>query len=100
MEQCKDPGHLYELRNHGGKGTQMLQFIKKEELDGELKTVAEGVSTEEVLMACADRLDFLFEKLPDYFTKAARWHIGQALGALQERTLERKKRGVEGTHKA
>lgn len=97
--EVKDPGHLYELKSTDGKTIQSLQFLKKEEKDGKLELVANGIQTEEVLLAICDRLDFLFEKLPDQFTKAARWHIGQSLHSLQERTMDRKKRNVEGTSK-
>lgn len=98
-----DPGHAYEIPNVGSEGMQTLQFIKKESLntDGtELKTIVEGTSTEKVLDVVAMRLKFLFEKLPDSYTKTARFHIGQAIFALGERTMDRKSRGVEGTLKA
>lgn len=98
--EAKTPGHLYELKNNSGKSTQTLQFLHKEEKNGKLVTVADGVTTEEVLGAVADRLNFLFDKLPDTYTKSARWHIGQAMGALADRTVDRKKRAVEGTNKA
>ncbi len=93
-------GHLFTLRNNSKEGGQQVQFMQKEVVDGEFKLVKDGVTNEEVLMMMCHRLDFLYEKLPDVFTRTARWHVGQAIGALGERTKERKGRGVEGMTQA
>lgn len=96
-----DKGHQYELKNVGGStGVQVLQFIRKDMKDGKLETTIEGTSTEEVLQVLVNRLESLQENLPDPFTRAARYFLGQALRSLEERTLDRKSRKVEGTMQA
>lgn len=93
-----DPGHVYEMHNHQSEESQRISFIKKEGNEGDLETVGEGTTTEEVLRVAADRLGFLYAKLPDRYTRGAKFLIGQALALLEERTSDRKYRGVEGTN--
>lgn len=95
-----DPGHRYRVHDVEADTSQEISFIKKEEQDGKLVKVGEGTTTEAVLNVVANRLKVLYERLPDPYTKAARYFIGQALGALTERTADRRERGVEGTRKA
>lgn len=100
--QVIDPGHEYELGNqsdHAAK-PQTLLFVKKEEKDGKLELVHDGTSTEQVIDVLIHRLQTLHDRLPDAYTKAARYFLGQAANALHERTADRKARDVEGTHKA
>lgn len=96
-----DQGHTYELENVEG-GTQTLQFIRKErgpagaEADT-LKTVINGVTTEEVITVLIDRLEFLHSRLPDDQTQAAITSLKAALDLLEARTKDRQARNVEGT---
>lgn len=96
------PGHKYLLDNFedNSEGTlkQSIQFIQKE---GEpLTTVHDGTTNEEVLMMLIDRLGVLMDKLPSRETSIAFTHLQEALMWLEKRTADRRKRGVEGTHKA
>jgi hypothetical protein len=99
-----DPGHTYELTNavdHTKNTT--LRFLKKEPKANnpdELKLIHDGITTEEVLGAVSDRVNHLHSMLPDEYTRTAIFHVGQAIAVLNERTNQRKKRGVEGTPKA
>jgi hypothetical protein len=91
------PGHQYYLNNFEGPGKQILNFIQKEERDGKFVTVNNGTTNEEVIEALLDRLDFLDTKAPHQENRIAIEHLKSALAALNRRTEERKKRGVEGT---
>lgn len=101
MMSVIDAGHRYDLHNVG-EGIQSLIFIKKEPVEGttELKTVQEGTTNEAVLQVLIHRLKCLQEKMPHYLNESAINHLEIALGRLEERTKERKMRGVEGTHQA
>lgn len=93
-----DPGHRYELESVDEGGSQMLQFIQKEERDGELVTIENGTTTEDVLAALIDRTKFLDEKVPSAENKVAIEHLEAALRALEARTADRTEREVEGTN--
>jgi hypothetical protein len=96
-----DPGHVYEVHNHESEESQTISFIKKEQAeDGSFAAVGQGTTNEELLRVLADRLSFLLKKLPDPYTKTAKYFVGQALALLEERTLDRKERKVEGTPNA
>lgn len=94
-----DPGHVYELDNLPAEhnSAARLVFLNKKEVDGELKLVHEGVTTEGVLNVVLDRLDYLENRLPSEFNRAAIAHVEQALKCLEARTADRQGRGVEGT---
>lgn len=97
-----DPGHEYELE--GFEGTpQVLTFIKKEPVpesaSGQLQTVYDGTTNEEVLKVLQHRLGILYEKFPSSETMTAIKALGIALYSLESRTRERITRGVEGKHK-
>lgn len=58
-----------------------------------------GAFVEDVIMAAIDRIDY-YQRSPfrsDYNGRA-RYHLARALAALNERTADREKRDVEGTH--
>lgn len=103
------PGHRYELENFENKGItgQTLQFIEKQPLfdceagkdpvpNGQLATVNDGTTNEEVLAVLLDRLNFLNSKFPCRENSVAITHIETALLWLNHRTASRVARGVEG----
>ena len=95
------PGHKYELANF--ERTQMpgqtLQFIEKSTFNtvGELRTVNDGTTNEEVLAMLIDRLKFLGALLPSRENSIAVTKCEEALLWLNKRTADRIQRGVEGT---
>ena len=99
-----EPGHKYELDNfeQGTEPNQTLQFIQKESKEGgdveagELETTVNGTTNEEVLAVLIDRTKFLNEKFPSNFNESALEGLNHALEAFNQRTRERKERGVEG----
>lgn len=98
------PGYVYEVDNFDQKDVegQHISFIHKEptsEADPTLVTIVDGTTNEEVLSVLIDRLDFLYNKLPDNFTMEAIANLNKARQQLEARTEDRKKRSVEGTHK-
>jgi hypothetical protein len=100
------PGHCYELANFEQdlpELNQRLQFIHKEqrpEVDPPVFfTVTDGTTNEEVLKVLIDRLQSLNAKLPNRQTSIAVTKCQEALMWLENRTAERKARGVEGTPK-
>lgn len=94
-----EPAYDYWLHNFESNECQTLLFIKKEEVDGELITVQEGTTNEEVLEVLIHRLKILMEKLPSRETALAITNAEQALMWLERRTKNREDQGVEGTHK-
>ena len=99
MFHVNDPGHEYEVHNVG-EGTQHIAFIKKEEVDGEFKTIQEGTTNEAVIEVLIHRIKFLNEKMACRENSLAITKLEEALHWLNARTAERKARGVEGTHQA
>ena len=95
-------GHLYELANFENKDApgQKLQFIQKVQSPsgptGQLDTVSDGTTNEEVLRVLINRLEFLESKFSCPENVAALCHLHDALYALQSRTYERQQRNVEG----
>lgn len=96
------PGHTYLLKNFENKETQAIQFIQKAPIKGtiDLEVVQEGTTNEEVLVMLIDRMKFL----QGVMTSRENTHVisllEKALMWLNKRTDDRKKRKVEGTHKA
>jgi hypothetical protein len=109
--QVVTPGHKYVLANLENPGSgQTIQFIHKEVEQSKIKTregapaappkfttVSDGTTNEEVLAMMLNRLQVLHNKLPSMHTVLAAHHVELALHLLNQRTLERKARGVEGT---
>lgn len=106
IDVADEPGsgganHLYLVTGyaskHGNGGATLIEFQ-----DGPINEVGVNGLTHEVLLAIvADRLRS-FQAGP-YACKAnacALTHIEEAQHWLQQRTIERMRRGVEGTHKA
>jgi len=99
-------GHRYELENFEDKEKtgQVIQFIQKEQdpigPTGQLKTVRDGTTNEEVIKMLVDRMNSLQAKFPCRENAIATTHLETALLWLEKRTADRKARGVEGQHKA
>lgn len=95
-------GHKYELTNfvrplaHG----QIIQFIEKAQdpngPTGQLVTINDGTTNEDVLKMLIDRMQSLYAKFPSEETACSIGHLKSALYAQQSRTYERQQRGVEG----
>ncbi len=98
------PGHRYLLDAFEQPGDpQVIQFIQKEpdpHGGDELITVNNGTTNEDLLRVLIDRLAFLHAKFPSKENEAASQHLNEALMWLEERTRQRKARGVEGKHLA
>lgn len=98
------PGHKYELENFERKDRpgQVIQFIEKAQSPGgptgQLDTVNDGTTNEEVLKMLIDRCQSLYDKFPSEETACSISHLKSALYAQQSRTYERQQRGVEGKH--
>lgn len=97
------PGHTYELDNFENKTRQgqVIQFIEKvpsEKVPGELITLNDGTTNEEVLKMLIDRMGFLQGKFPCRENALAITKMEEALMWLEKRTADRKNRGVEGKH--
>lgn len=97
-----DEGHKYEVENVDA-GSQELQFIKKaptSPTDETLETVTDGTTNEEVLAVLIDRIKYLNQKFPSRQNSIVITKLEEALMWLENRTAERKLRGVEGKHLA
>jgi hypothetical protein len=95
------PGHKYVLENFENKEAgQTIQFIEKTPTanPGELVTLNDGTTNEEVLKMLIDRMQSLYNKFPSEETLCSIGHLKSALYAQQSRTYERQQRGVEGKH--
>jgi hypothetical protein len=96
-------GHRYALDNfEGDDPRQILRFIRKEPVtkpDGtvEFRTVENGTTNEEVIRVLIDRIELLNAKASSPYNEKALAGLRLALEALEERTADRKKRGIEGT---
>lgn len=75
-------GHVYFLES-SNSALHTLSFLHKQEIDGELRTVSDGTTEEEVLFALIDRLQFLQKQLPCRDKKYALEDLEAALGWLK-----------------
>jgi hypothetical protein len=96
-------GHKYELENFEAKDKpgQIIQFIEKtpiSEGSGELRTVNDGTTNEELLRVLIDRMNTMQAKFPCRENAIATTHFETGLLWLEKRTADRKARGVEGKH--
>lgn len=93
-------GELLTKLNLQANGPQVIQFIEKGPtlIPGELKTINNGTTNEEVLKMLIDRMQSLYNKFPSEETWCSIGHLKTALYAQQSRTYERQQRGVEGKH--
>ena len=92
-------GHKYELDSFEGGLPQTIQFIEKvpvTEGSAELKTVNDGTTNEELLKVLIDRTKYLGGKFASRQNSIAITKLQEALMWFENRTQERKERGVEG----
>lgn len=95
-------GYEYEVKNFD-KGSQTIKFIKRAPTtpeSKELETIQDGTTNEAVIEVLIDRLSFLDNLMPSPYNKKAIQSLTDARTALEERTADREKREVEGTHQA
>ena len=96
---CVDDHHNYELDSFEAGEPQKLAFIHKKVKDlgtGELITIHDGTTNEEVLKVLIHRLTEMGKKFPCRENSIAITKMDEALMWLEKRTADRKKRGVEG----
>jgi hypothetical protein len=100
-------GHRYEVENLDGSPAQVIQFIEKRAalpgepapaVAGQLVTVMDGTTNEELLLVLINRLQFLQKKGPCRENSIVITKLEESLMWLQKRTQDRKARGVEGTN--
>ncbi len=94
-------GHQYVLKNVN-EGTQTLQFVQKtpDAVTKKLVLVQDGTTNEEVITMLIDRMKFLQASLPSRENVHAIVLLEKAKMWLEKRTVNRRKRKVEGTHLA
>lgn len=96
-------GHEYILEPFEGTGEgQRLAFIRKAPkvggAEGELVTVMNGTTNEEVLEVLIDRMQYLQNKAPCRENAIVITKLEESLMWLHKRTGDRIARGVEGTN--
>jgi hypothetical protein len=94
-------GHRYVAANFENPDNgQTIQFIQKEPkqggIPGELVTINDGTTNEEILEILLHRLNYLNKKFPCRENALAITHIETGLLWLYRRTELRKKANVEG----
>lgn len=94
-------GHKYLLTNFErpdlhDQAIQFIEKVPKEPGSKELKTVFDGTTNEDVLDVLIDRMYYLNKKFPCRENSLVITRLEEARMWLSKRTLERKKRGVEG----
>lgn len=101
--RCFDDHHDYEVTNFDDPNTtQHIQFIHKAPSSdptapaGTLVTVVDGTTNEQVLAVLIHRLKGQGAKFPCRQNSIAITKLEEALMWLENRTQERKERGVEG----
>ena len=94
-------GHVYAVESQETGDTQILKFIRKEkEPESEDLFLAEdGTTTEDVISVVIERLKYLQNKFPCRENACAITKLEEALMWQEKRTVDRKKRGVEGMYK-
>jgi hypothetical protein len=95
------PGHKYVAANFEDDFKdpqgQIIQFIEKEKNEsGELITINNGTTNEELIEILIDRLKYLNGLFPCKENACAITHLEEGLMWLEKRTRDRVKRGVEG----
>lgn len=95
------PGHKYELDNFERLEAtgQTLQFIEKvpdpASPAGQLVTINDGTTNEEVLRVLINRIQSLQEKFPCRENAIVTTKLEECLMWLEKRTRDRQARGVE-----
>lgn len=102
MIDVSKTGHEYHLEAFEGGDPVAVTFINKEPKpsgeQGELVTVHDGTTNEEVLAMLIDRLKKLGARFPCPENRRAIEHCEGALYWLNLRTKRRRMQGVEGKH--
>ena len=102
MVEVLIPGHRYKLDLFEDKSQSTeIQFIQKECINletGELKTINDGITNEQLIEVLVDRMKSMQAKFPCRENEIATTHLETALLWLEKRTADRKKRNVEGKH--
>ena len=101
--KCLDDHHNYELESFEGSPPQDLKFINKVPVpdnSGQMRTVHDGTTNEEVLKVLIHRTNELNKKFPCRENSIAITKMEEALMWFNNRTRDRQIRGVEGMHKA
>ncbi len=96
-------GHRYELKNFESDILpQEIQFIEKipKGDSGELETINDGTTNEDVLEMLINRMEYLQKKFPCKENACCITHLQEGLMWLEKRTNDRIKRNVEGKHLA
>lgn len=88
-----EEGHKYELADSEGGAPQKIIFMKKEA--GNL--VHGGTTNEEVIAMMIDRIMYLQSKLECHENTVVLDKLGEIKELFQQRTKDRKERGVEGS---
>lgn len=103
--KIQSEGHRYELENFENKEKEgiVIQFIEKipapkdeAEFEGQLLTLNDGTTNEEVLEMLIDRMSYLQGKFPCKENACCITHLQEGLMWLEKRTRDRVKRNVEG----
>ena len=94
-------GHLYEMEGFDNpENVQTIQFIEKTLLaggkPGELVTVNDGTTNEELLAVLVNRMQSLNKKFPCRENSIVITKLEESLIWMNKRTKEREQRGVEG----
>lgn len=87
-----DPGHLYEVENVDGDGTQRIQFVKRRGPDAELlpeKDRLEGIQSQELLRVLIDRTFYLHREQPWQENVKILHHLRDALRLYESRAARR-----------
>lgn len=89
---------VYLLRNfENERDFNVLKFITKAKNEsGELETIADGTTNEEVILCLIDRISVLNKKHPCVENEKAVLALKEAFNCLNLRTKDREKRSVEG----
>lgn len=98
-----EPGHYYILDNfESTEGVvQSLRFVQKVPVrtDGTvLKIKSTGTTNKDVITVMIDRMEYLQEKMPCEENLGVIDHLKSVMALLDQRTRDRKLRGVEGTN--
>lgn len=62
-----DPGHVYEVQNVDGDGTQTIRFVRRRDDEATMlpqDAREEGILTQELLRVCIDRTLYLHAEAP------------------------------------
>lgn len=90
--KVREPGHVYELRNVDGGGTQLIRFVRRRGENGELlppEGRAEGILTQELLRVAIDRTLYLYAEAPCDEDTLIVEHLRSALLLYESRAARR-----------